>query len=69
MQTKMKSLRDYEEPERLLLLAKLHHALWYDDQMFGIVMNMMDRTEERLPEAVFYPKSEINEQETNNISN
>jgi len=65
----MKSLRDYEEPERLLLLAKLHHALWYDDKMFNIVMNMMDRTEERLPEAVFYPNSEHNEQETNNVSN
>jgi hypothetical protein len=65
----MKSLRDYEEPERMLLLAKLHHAIWYDDQMFNIIMNMVERTEQRLPEAVFYPKTEHNEQETSSISN
>jgi hypothetical protein len=69
MQNKMKSLRDYEEPERLLLLAKLHHALWYDDKMFRVVMNMMDIMEQGLPEAVFYPNSEHNEQETNDVSN
>lgn len=56
----MNSLKDYEEPERMLLLAKIHHALWYNDQMFRVVLSMMDTAEINLPEAVFYPQTQQN---------
>ena len=68
MQNKISSFAKLEEPERMLFIAQLHHAIWHDESMYLAVKSMMQVTEDKVPEAVFFPVStELHESQNSTL--
>lgn len=51
------------EPDRLIFIARINHAIWYDQKIYNEVKRMLDRTEEDLPEAQYFPPNTPHNQE------
>ncbi len=58
MQNKISSFAKMDEAERMLYVARLHHAIWHDESVYRAVDMLISRSEERVPEAIYFPNGE-----------
>lgn len=58
MQNKISSFAKMDEAERMLYIARLHHAIWHDEAVFKAVDLLITKSEERVPEAIYFPQGE-----------
>lgn len=50
----MKSFQEVAPQERMLILAKLYHNMWYDTNRFSIIKTIVDKWEDNpIKEAKF----------------
>lgn len=55
MESKLSTFSQLSEPDRLIFIAKINHAIWYDERIYQIVKSLIERTEEGLPDAQYFP--------------
>lgn len=55
MQNKISSFAKMEEPDRMLFIAQLHHAMWHDEAIYRTIDSIITRAEDRVPEAIYFP--------------
>lgn len=56
------------EPERMLFIAKVHHALWYNDNLYHQFKKILNNIDNALPHAEYFCSNQIekiNENESN----
>lgn len=68
MQNKISSFANMDEAERMLYIARLHHAIWHDEAVYRAVDMLITKSEERVPEAIYFPNGEqIDDPKTDTI--
>lgn len=55
MKNDISSFAKIEEPERMVFIAKLHHAMWYNEALFKRVKYMLEHINDELPAAEYFP--------------
>lgn len=60
---KLSSFSELSEPDRLIFIAQINHAIWYDERVYRAVKDLIDRAENKLPEAQYFPPSPPHQQE------
>lgn len=55
MSNKISTFAELPEPERMLFVARLHHALWYSEDVYVKIKIALERIEKGLPEAKYFP--------------
>lgn len=48
------SFAKMNEPDRMIFVAKVHHAIWHDEGLYQILKQMIDSAENRLPSAEYF---------------
>jgi hypothetical protein len=43
------------EPDRMVFVAKVHHAIWHDESTYQRIKNMINHAEKNLPSAEYFP--------------
>lgn len=56
----LSELSQMDEPDRLIFLAKVHHAMWYNQAIYKRITDMIDALDKNLPEATYFAPSPIN---------
>jgi hypothetical protein len=46
------------ERDRSLFIARLHHAMWHDEQTFRSIQNSVIQAEFKIPKAEYFPKQD-----------
>lgn len=54
----MNTFQSMTEQDRCLFIAKLHHAIWHDEQTFKLIQGCIDGAEGRIPKAEYFPKQD-----------
>jgi len=54
----MNTFPSMTEQDRSLFIAKLHHAIWHDEQTFKLIQGCIEGAENRLPKAEYFPKQD-----------
>jgi hypothetical protein len=54
----MKTFASMTEQDRSLFIARLHHAMWYDEQTFRSIQNSVIQAEFKIPKAEYFPKQD-----------
>jgi hypothetical protein len=49
------SFAKMNEPDRMIFVAKVHHAIWHDEGLYQKLKQMIDAAENRLPSAEYFP--------------
>lgn len=44
-----------QEPDRMVFVAKVHHAIWHNENLYQKVKAMIESAEDRLPSAEYFP--------------
>jgi hypothetical protein len=67
MSSKISSFAEMEEPNRVLFIAQLHHAMWHDERLFSSIDAMLKKAVDNVPEAIYFPNGEQIENPINDI--
>lgn len=51
------------EPDRMVFIAKVHHAIWHDEEIYQRIKNTISDANNRLPSAEYFPPSPPHKQE------
>jgi uncharacterized protein YecE (DUF72 family) len=43
------------EPDRMVFVAKVHHAIWHDENIYQRVKSIVNNAEKNLPSAEYFP--------------
>lgn len=54
----MTTFSSMSEQERSLFIARLHHAIWHDEQTFRSIQNSVLQAEFKIPKAEYFPKQD-----------
>lgn len=54
----MNTFQSMNEQDRSLFIAKLHHAIWHDEQTFQLIQGCIDGASDRIPKAEYFPKQD-----------
>lgn len=57
MENNISTFAKLSEPDRMVFIAKLHHALWYDENLYKRIEYMIKLTEDKLPHADYFPET------------
>lgn len=58
MSSKISSFAEMQEPDRMLFIAQLHHAMWHDERLFSTIDAMLKKAVDSVPEAIYFPNGE-----------
>jgi hypothetical protein len=56
MESNISSFAKLSEPDRMIFIARLHHAIWYDEKLYKRLEYFMNHLEKKLPEATYFPE-------------
>jgi len=42
------------EPDRMVFIAKVHHAIWHDEDTYHRIKSMINNAEKNLPSAEYF---------------
>jgi hypothetical protein len=56
MESNISSFAKLSEPDRMIFIARLHHAIWYDEKLYKRLEYFLDHLEKKLPDAVYFPE-------------
>lgn len=59
MESNISTFAKMSEPDRMVFIAKLHHALWYDENLYKRIKYIIEHTETKLPPADYFPETNI----------
>jgi len=51
------------EPDRMVFVAKVHHAIWHDENIYQRVKIIVSNAEKNLPSAEYFPPTPPHNQE------
>jgi len=54
----MTTFSSMDEQERSLFIARLHHAIWHDENTFKSIQNSVQQAEFKIPKAEYFPKQD-----------
>jgi hypothetical protein len=54
----MTTFSSMSEQERSLFIARLHHAIWHDEQTFRNIQNSVAQAEFKIPKAEYFHKQD-----------
>ena len=49
------SFAKMSEPDRMVFIAKVHHAIWHNESVYNRIKAMIELAEDRLPSAEYFP--------------
>lgn len=49
------SFAKMSEPDRMVFVAKVHHAIWHDEATYHRIKSMINNAEKNLPSAEYFP--------------
>ena len=49
------SFAKMSEPDRMVFVAKVHHAIWHDENIYQRVKSIVNNAEKNLPSAEYFP--------------
>lgn len=49
------SFAKMSEPDRMVFVAKVHHAIWHNESVYNRIKAMIELAEDRLPSAEYFP--------------
>ena len=49
------SFAKMSEPDRMVFIAKVHHAIWHDENIYQRVKGIVNNAEKNLPSAEYFP--------------
>lgn len=55
MENSISTFAKLSEPDRMVFIAKLHHALWYDENLYKRIKYFIENAENKLPPAEYFP--------------
>lgn len=55
MESKLSTFSQLSEPDRLIFIAKINHAIWYDENIYNRVKSLIEYSEDNLPDAQYFP--------------
>lgn len=55
MENSISTFAKLSEPDRMVFIAKLHHALWYDENLYKRIKYFIEHAESKLPHAEYFP--------------
>jgi hypothetical protein len=53
------SFAKMSEPDRMVFIAKVHHAIWHDEATYQRIKNMINYAEKNLPSAEYFQPTEL----------
>lgn len=48
------SFAEMSEPDRMVFVAKVHHAIWHDEATYQRIKSMINNAEKNLPSAEYF---------------
>ena len=55
MESNISTFAKLSEPDRMVFIAKLHHVLWYDENLYKRIKYFIEHSEAKLPHAEYFP--------------
>lgn len=55
MEVELSSFSKLSEPDRLIFIAQINHAIWYDERIYRAVKRLIENAEDELPDAQYFP--------------
>lgn len=55
MESKLSPFSQLSEPDRLIFIAQINHAIWYDEKIYHKIKSLIEYAEENLPDAQYFP--------------
>jgi hypothetical protein len=53
------SFAKMSEPDRMVFIAKVHHAIWHDEATYQRIKSMINNAEKNLPSAEYFQPTEL----------
>lgn len=54
------------EADRMIYIARLNHAIWYSEDFYNKVNELLSQHEDLMPEAVYFPHKTQEDETTSN---
>lgn len=63
----MKEISEFSklcEADRMIYVARINHAMWYSQEFYNKVTELLNKHEGSMPEAIYFPTHKTIEHET-----